>query len=218
MGLHNIDIGLVILKFVVFIFSLTLHEFGHAWTSEKFGDPTGRYMGRITLNPIAHMDPVGTVLMPIIGAVTGIPVLGWAKPVPVNPLLWRDKVKANIAVSAAGPIANLIIAFSSILIFKSLNYWNPPLGSFEAPVYGFLLMAIYINVGLAVFNMLPIPPLDGSHIFSSLISLVSPDMAESYETIRPFGMIILPCLVLGTRLLDYIFNPVMNVLNIILKL
>jgi Zn-dependent protease len=102
------------------LFSLSFHEAAHAWTSEKFGDDTGRLQGRITLNPLAHIDLFGTVLFPIISALSGIPLLGWAKPVQTNPLRWRDKTKANIAVSAAGPISNFILAIVAFIIIKIL--------------------------------------------------------------------------------------------------
>src|SRR6185295_12803308 len=116
--LQKIQIGNLIIWFIVLLFSLSFHEAAHAWTSYRFGDDTGRLQGRITLNPIPHIDPFGTILFPIMGAVTGFPLLGWAKPVQTNPLLWRDKTKANITVSAAGPISNFILAIAAFITLK----------------------------------------------------------------------------------------------------
>jgi Zn-dependent protease len=216
MALPNIDIGLIIIQFVVFIFSLTLHEVGHAWTSEKFGDPTGRYLGRISLNPVVHIDPIGTILLPLMGMIFNLPLFGWAKPVPVDPRYWRDHVKANIAVSAAGPLANLIIAAVAILIFKAWRFSQLDFGQFNDPTELILFSAIYINVILAVFNMLPIPPLDGSHILSSLLSVYSPDLAESYEGLRPYGFIILIVL-LNIGVLRIIYAPIQQFILMLLN-
>lgn len=229
----NFDPGNFILSYVVFVFSLTLHEVGHAWTSEKFGDPTSRYLGRISLNPLVHMDPVGTVLLPLIGALTALPVIGWAKPVPVNPLLWRDKTIANIAVSAAGPIANMIIAIVSLSILKILLYqefitFNLNGGFTEiliptnpSPIYAaickLLLFALIINIALAIFNLIPIPPLDGSHILSSVLSIASPSLMEMYESLRPYGFMILILFVVVNDSLHILSSLLFPVLLLALK-
>lgn len=229
------NIGDIILYMVVFLFSLTLHEVGHAWTSEKFGDPTSRYLGRISLNPLVHIDPLGTIILPLIGAFTGAPVIGWAKPVPVNPLLWKDKVTANIVVSAAGPIANMLIAGVSLIILKILlmqqllvfgssgnrmtfvqaatpSYILDPLGKM-------LCMFVILNISLAIFNLLPIPPLDGSHILSSILSIVSPSLMEAYEGLRPYGMMLLIGFVMinnQVNILGPIFRPVFKAIGFFL--
>src|SRR5207248_1693053 len=129
-----------------------------------------------------------TVVFPLLGFLTGAPLFGMAKPVPVNSLNWRDKVKANIAVSAAGPIANVLIAIVALVVLKVLIYMQPDFGKYNEGVVSILYIAITTNVGLAVFNMIPIPPLDGSHILSSILSVVSPDLEDSYERLRPYGM------------------------------
>jgi Zn-dependent protease len=201
--LREIDFGNLAIWFIVLLFSLSFHEAAHAWTSEKFGDYTGRYQGRITLNPLAHIDPFGTILFPIISALSGIPLLGWAKPVETNPLLWRDKKKANIAVSAAGPISNLILASIAFVIIKGLlisgtmqlvgGYYTlvtptDPQSGFLAPLAVFLSVMLLLNVGLAIFNFIPVPPLDGSHVLESLLPY---QMAQAYEQIRPYGFLLL---------------------------
>jgi Zn-dependent protease len=212
----NLSIGDGIILFVVFVFSLTLHEVGHAWTSEKFGDSTGRYMGRISLNPLVHIDPIGTILLPIMGILTGFPFFGWAKPVPVNPSLWRNKVKANIAVSAAGPAANLLIATVAVVFIKVFAAYGIDFGIYNEPVSKLLFMSVMINVSLAVFNMLPIPPLDGSHILSSILSVISVDMMDAYENLRPYGFMILVALMF-TGVFGYIYSPVINIVFRILS-
>jgi len=220
--LNDINIGFVIIWFVVFLFSLSFHESAHAWTSEKFGDDTGRLQGRITLNPAAHIDPIGTILFPLIMMFTSVPLLGWAKPVETNPLRWRDKTKANISVSAAGPISNFIlmaIAFvtlkamylSGILMFNR-GYTNPydviiPVpgqAAFMEPLVMMLSIMLMLNLALGIFNLFPIPPLDGSHVLESLLP---PQMADAYAQIRPYGFLLLIAMiyfgVLGT-----ILNPI----------
>ena len=219
---ENIDIGFVIIWFVVFLFSLSFHEASHAWTSEKFGDDTGRYQGRITLNPLPHIDPIGTIVFPLIMMFYSVPLLGWAKPVQTNPLLWRDKTKANISVSAAGPISNFILMTVAFITMKVLievgvltfnpamrniyEVFGPSTGqpAFVKPLATFLGVMLMLNLALGVFNLIPIPPLDGSHVLEELLP---PDMARAYEQIRPYGFLLLMALLyLGA--LNYIFDPI----------
>lgn len=201
--MREIDPGNLIIWFIVLLFSLSFHEAAHAWTSEKFGDDTGRLQGRITLNPMAHIDLFGTVLFPIFSALSGIPLLGWAKPVQTNPLRWRDKTKANICVSAAGPISNFILAAVAFIVIKSLitvgavtlrgGYYTlvqpfPGEAGFMAPLSVFLSVMLLLNIGLGVFNLIPVPPLDGSHVLEELLPR---PMAEAYDQIRPYGFLLL---------------------------
>lgn len=207
--MNNLPIGDIILWFVVFLFSLSFHESAHAWTSERFGDDTGRLQGRITLNPIAHIDPIGTLLLPIMGFLSGgLAMFGWAKPVETNPLLWRNKTKANIMVSAAGPISNFILATIAFVALKAMllggivtqpSFANPggpfsvvvPAANqpdFMMPLTTLVSILLLLNITLAVFNLIPIPPLDGSHVLEEVLP---PDMARAYEQIRPFSFILL---------------------------
>jgi Zn-dependent protease len=220
--LKDIDIGFVIIWFVVFLFSLSFHEASHAWTSEKFGDDTGRLQGRITLNPIAHIDPIGTILFPLIMMFTSVPLLGWAKPVQTNPLLWRDKTRANISVSAAGPISNFILMTLTFIIMKVLilsgvltfnplyrNIYDvigPTAGqpAFMQPLALFLGVMLMLNLALGIFNLLPIPPLDGSHVFEELLPY---QMAQAYAQIRPYGFLLLIGLIY-VGALSFIFQPI----------
>jgi Zn-dependent protease len=227
--LANIDFGNLIIWFIVLLFSLSFHEAAHAWTSEKFGDSTGRYQGRITLNPIPHIDPFGTILFPIVSALSGIPLLGWAKPVQTNPLLWRDKTRANICVSAAGPISNFILAMVAFIVIKSLmtldilqlrgGYYTlvQPLteqGAFMAPLSVFLSVMLLLNIGLGVFNLIPVPPLDGSHVLEELLPA---SMAEAYAQIQQYGFLLLYGLMfLGV--FRAIFIPVFEFVVIMLQM
>jgi Zn-dependent protease len=220
--LRDFDVGFAIIWFVVFLFSLSFHEAAHAWTSEKFGDDTGRLQGRITLNPIAHIDPIGTIVFPLISMLTTIPLLGWAKPVETNPLLWRDKTKANISVSAAGPISNFILVVIAFVILKTLvlngtlvfnprltSIYNavvpaPGLAAFMDPLTMFLNVMLMLNLALGIFNLIPVPPLDGSHVLESILPY---QMAQAYAQIRPYGFLLLiGLLYLGA--LSFIFSPI----------
>ena len=190
--------------------------------SERFGDDTGRHQGRITLNPIPHIDPIGTILFPLISMFTSVPLLGWAKPVQTNPLLWRDKTKANISVSAAGPISNFILMTIAFIILKALILsgllrFNPALRNiydviapapgqpaFMQPLAMFLSVMLMLNLALGVFNLIPIPPLDGSHVLEELLPH---PMQEAYYQLRPYGFLLLMALLyLGA--LSLIFQPI----------
>src|ERR1041384_6299997 len=157
---------------VVLLLAVSAHEAGHAWMSYKFGDDTARLLGRITLNPVAHTDPIGTLLIPIfmfiyahVGSPIGaIPLLGWGKPTPVNPLRWRNKDVANVMVSLAGIMANMLIAIITFVIFKILLMTNIAAGlsdSTAEPIGLLLTYRLMMNVPLAFFTRLPFPPLDG---------------------------------------------------------
>ena len=219
--MRDIDIGFAVIWFVVFLFSLSFHESAHAWTSEKFGDDTGRLQGRITLNPLPHIDPIGTIVLPLIMLFTSIPLLGWAKPVETNPLLWREKTKANICVSAAGPISNFIlvaIAFIALRVMLASGIVRPggslqslviPMAgqpAFMEPLCMLLSIMLWLNLALAIFNLIPIPPLDGSHVLESLLPYQA---AEAYAQLRPYGFLLLIAL-LYLGVFGSIISPVFS--------
>jgi Zn-dependent protease len=216
--LGNLDPVYLVLWFIVFLFSLSFHEASHAWTSEKFGDSTGRDQGRITLNPMAHIDLFGTIIFPLVGMFGGR-MFGWAKPVQTNPLAWRDKTKANIMVSAAGPASNAILAIIAFVTLKIMLLTGVviPVGQFTqlvgplttqasllVPISKLLSIMLSLNIMLCLFNFIPVPPLDGSHILESLLPY---EMAQAYNQIRPFGAILLVALVL-MGVFRFIFDPV----------
>lgn len=203
----DLDIGGFILFMVALLFSLSVHETGHALVSYWFGDDLAKSQGRISLNPIVHIDPLGTLLFPAIGFFGGVG-FGWAKPVPVNPFAWRDKRIANFWVSIAGIIGNLLIALCAGIIIRVLMtagvITNNANGTTEA-LTKFLFILFTLNVSLAIFNFLPIPPLDGSKILQSIL----PDsMAESLEQLDRFGFLFL-FLLIPTPLFGMIHGAIM---------
>ncbi|HYO92046.1 MAG TPA: site-2 protease family protein [Pyrinomonadaceae bacterium] len=221
----NADIGQFILYMVALVFSLSLHEAGHAWMSSRFGDDLARSQGRVSLNPVTHVDPIGTLLFPAISFFTHAPLLGWARPTPVNPLKWRDKNVANFWVSIAGVIGNLIIAIVAgigirvLLATGVLGYEGGTLlvGSDSDIVLGAVnLLHIFfrLNIGLFVFNLLPIPPLDGGKILGSIL----PSSFESaLESLEQFGYILL-FIAVFTGILGPIFGVALRVAESILFL
>lgn len=164
---------------VVLLLAISAHEAAHAWMSDRFGDDTARLLGRVTLNPVAHTDPIGTLLIPIAGFIFGamgggrFPLIGWGKPTPVNPLRWRNKDLANVMVSIAGILANLLIAIIAFAIFKVLLMTGTidlrTSDSTLEPVILFLDNLLIMNISLAVFNLLPFPPLDGSKVLQTFL-------------------------------------------------
>jgi Zn-dependent protease len=183
----NYSIGDFLIQYIVLLLSLTIHESAHAWMADKMGDPTAKMLGRISLNPIVHIDIIGTVILPILAAITGWALIGWAKPVPVNPMNLKNPRKDDMLISALGPVSNLALAVVFAIIFNIVRFVLPREGLFN-PVYRFLVFGILINIILALFNLIPIPPLDGSGV---LMGFLSPSAAEKYEKISPFGIIII---------------------------
>jgi len=201
-----------IVSLFVVLFAITIHEASHGWAALKMGDPTAYHMGRITLNPIRHIDPVGTILLPLILIVMGAPPFGWAKPVPVNPLNLKDPRRDNLLISAAGPLSNLGVAFLAYLGIKLIKT-VPAAGAGSlnilSAVYLILYLTVVINVILALFNLLPIPPLDGSGV---LMGLLSEESAEKYEQIRPYGFLILVLLIM-TGIVGRILGAVLRIVD-----
>ena len=211
-----------VLAYFVLLFAITIHEAAHGWAANKLGDPTAYNLGRVTLNPIPHIDPIGTLILPIFMMLTQIPFFGWAKPVPVNPMNLRNPRRDNLWISAAGPISNFTAAtgcFILIRIVKAVNpqaFYTSGLSGGPQPVQGLILvlyLGMVINTFLAVFNLIPIPPLDGSGV---LMGFLSDQAAEIYDKIRPYGFfIILGLLFMG--FLDLIFGPIQIVISMLIN-
>ncbi len=196
--LESSVVGQLIIFIVVLLLAVSVHEAAHAWMSHKFGDDTAYLLGRVTLNPIAHTDPIGTLLIPIFsfiaaGAGIFVPLIGWGKPTPVNPLRWRNKDVANVMVSIAGILANLLMAIIAFVIFKTLIMnrvlvEGGSLGQLGEPVSLLLWKVIDLNISLAIFNLLPVPPLDGSKV---LYSILPASMHSTLDALEQFSFIIL---------------------------
>jgi len=201
--LANVDFVAVFIAFVVLILSLTVHEAAHAITADRLGDPTARLLGRVSLNPAVHVDPIGTILFPLISMFTGAPLIGWAKPVPVNPTrLGRHWKRKFMVIAAAGPASNILIAIVAALILHII----PISGSLEeatlAPLAVFLYRLVGLNVLLAVFNMIPVPPLDGGNVVAGVLR---GPLAEAFDRLRPYGFLILYALILSGTLNTIVF-------------
>lgn len=199
----NFDVVSVAFQVVVFLFAISVHESAHAWTANYYGDPTARMLGRITLNPIYHIDPIGTVLLPLAALIYHFPMIGWAKPTPVNPLNFgKDHVKADIMTSIAGPISNLLVASGSVAVLAIVYRLRPVLGGSVEPLETLFEMALYINVLLAVFNMIPLPPLDGSHV---LRHFLRGSALALYDRIGVFGLLFF--FFLGGNIIGVLMQP-----------
>ena len=200
---------------VVLLLAISAHEAAHAWMSDKFGDDTARLLGRVTLNPMAHTDPIGTLLIPIVGFIVGaigggrFPLIGSGKPTPVNPLRWRQKDLANVMVSIAGILANSLIAIIAFTIIKVLlvtgTFYRIPDGLRE-PVALFLEFLLTMNISLAVFNLLPFPPLDGSKILETFLPASAQPILETLE--RYSYIILMVMIYMGVT--GAIIRPILN--------
>ena len=211
--LSGIDLTQVLIAFLVLIFSLTVHEAAHAWSAERVGDPTARLLGRVSLNPAVHVDPIGTLVFPLVALTTGLPLIGWAKPVPVNVHnlrgQWRQKY---MLIAAAGPLSNLALAAVAAVVFRVGAPLLASAGDDMRVSFGLwaavLLQMVQLNVLLAVFNMIPVPPLDGGNV---LAGLVSGPAAAVLDRLRPYGFVVLYGLMLS-GILWTIVRPVEEML------
>jgi Zn-dependent protease len=179
-----------------------VHEAAHAWTADRLGDPTARLLGRVSLNPVVHSDPIGTIVFPLVAMVSGVPIIGWAKPVPVNIRQLRQPRRDYVLVAAAGPASNLIIAVVAsvalaVMPVSPLVLDEP---NVSVPLASLLGRAIQLNLLLAVFNMLPIPPLDGGNVLAGLLPR---NLAAFFEQIRPYGFLLIYVVIL-TPAFDYL--------------
>jgi Zn-dependent protease len=207
----NIDPLAVAIGFGVLLISLTIHEAAHAWTADKLGDPTARMLGRVSLNPLVHIDWIGTVLLPLLSAVSGLPIIGWAKPVPVRTSHLREPRRDFMIIAAAGPISNLLQAFAAAGIMNLFSGQLYP----DAPEL--LLLSLYravqINLLLAFFNLIPVPPLDGGNV---LLGLLPPRLAHSVDQLRQFGFLILYALLFTGLASAWISPPTRFFMRILL--
>jgi Zn-dependent protease len=213
--LPDLNVAQVVIAFIVLLFSLTVHEMAHAWTADRLGDPTARLMGRVTLNPIVHADPIGTVLFPLIAMVTGAPLIGWAKPVPVNIRQLRNRERDYVLVAAAGPASNIVLAVASAAALMVMPVSPLVLGEANAtaPLAGFLTRMVILNVLLAVFNMLPIPPLDGGNVLSGLLPR---HLARAFDQIRPYGFLLLYAVILTDAFRVLVARPSNYLIDLLL--
>lgn len=222
------DILAIVLSLFALLFGITVHEAAHAWSANRLGDPTAAASGRASLNPLAHVDPVGTVLVPAALVLLGAPAFGWAKPVPVNPNNLRHPRRDGFWISLAGPAANVTTAVVSLLLLHAVRIASPDTTKFlhdyvtsglrvppgVYPLKGLALVLytmVVVSGYLAVFNLIPIPPLDGSGILTSFLSDAG---AAAFDRLRPFGFLVVLLLVmfgileavaLAVRLLTNVF-------------
>src|SRR5580698_2759047 len=214
------EIVLKIFQYVILVFALSLHEAAHAWMASRLGDQTARMLGRVTLNPIKHIDPIGTLLFPLIAMFSGIPLLGWAKPTPVTGRNFKNYKRDDILTTLAGPASNLLAAFGCVILLiviaKTSQLGNDvvhqvasgQINMFQStlmlPVVLFCYFGIIINLFLTAFNLLPLPPLDGAHIFRHMIPYSWAAMYDRLGMISLFLMIFF-----GGRVVGFVVSPVL---------
>jgi Zn-dependent protease len=218
----------ILFQIIVFLFAISVHESAHAWTAMRLGDPTAFMLGRVTLNPVKHIDPWGTIILPVLAVLTHFPIIGWAKPTPVNTRHFKHLVRDDILTSVAGPVSNMLLATVSVVILLIMEIVSPagqaavmnamqfsfagsaPLESNSVlmPFALLLYNAMFINVLLAVFNLIPVPPLDGSHVLRHFL----PDgLRRVYDSIGIFGLLLL--MFWGGRFLGMLLFPVVSFFN-----
>lgn len=186
----DINLSQIVISFMVLVFSLTVHESAHAWAADRLGDPTARALGRISLNPLVHADPIGTLLFPLVGLLTHAPIIGWAKPVPVATWRFSRPRRDYLLVAAAGPMSNLSLALVAAVALRLLPAAAPESAGVRLlePVANIVYAMLVVNLLLAIFNMLPIPPLDGGTV---LAGLLPERVAAGFDRLRPYGFVLL---------------------------
>ncbi|MFB3915500.1 MAG: site-2 protease family protein [Terriglobales bacterium] len=223
----------ILFQVIVFLFAISVHESAHAWMAYRLGDPTAFMLGRVTLNPVKHIDLWGTVILPLLAIITHFPVIGWAKPTPVNTRHFKHLVRDDILTSVAGPISNLLVASVAVAIMVVMQLVSPvgraavgnamiytftrgmPLetNSVLVPLALLLYNAMFINVLLAVFNLIPVPPLDGSHVVRHFLS---DSIRRVYDSVGVFGLFLL--LFWGGGLLWTLMSPFVQFFNGLLRM
>jgi len=221
----TLDTYTLLFQAVAFLFAISVHESAHAWTASKCGDQTARLLGRITLNPLKHIDPVGTIVMPVLAYLTHFPLIGWAKPTPVDPRQFKHPVRDDILVSLAGPISNLMIAAGAVIVMAVISFSSDlghqvikTVGSggvpeSQSPLVPLALIAdqfLFMNILLAAFNVIPIPPLDGSHV---LRHFLPESMKRAYDMMGMFGLLLL--MVIGGPILRFVATPMFRFFDFI---
>jgi Zn-dependent protease len=203
----------ILMQIAVLIFAVVVHEVSHGYVSYMLGDPTAKEQGRLTLNPISHLDPFMSVILPAFLIFSGSPfVIGGAKPVPVNPMFYKNHKRDLMLVSIAGPGSNFLLALITIgllAIAVRIPFINNMPGLFL-----FIKYMIIINVILCIFNLIPVPPLDGSKI---VMAFLPDDIAMKYESIAPFGIFII-IILLMLNIIDMIFRPILSFLQFIINI
>ena len=227
MNLQHIDILDIVFQLIAFLFAISVHESAHAWMANLRGDPTARMLGRISLNPIKHIDLFGTLRLPAVAMLTHLPVLGWAKPTPVDPRNFKNPVLDDILTSVVGPISNFVVATGALLILILVKSVSPAgeqivigtivgstfadTSSLLVPFCKLIFEMMVINIVLGVFNLIPVPPLDGSHVVRHLLPA---GMLRIYDMVGTYGLLLL--VFLGGGLLSRLINPVFGLFTNIL--
>ncbi len=228
MNLHAV---LIIFQIVVLLFAISVHEASHGWMAWRLGDPTARMLGRVTLNPIKHIDPFGTILIPLLCVYAGFPLIGWAKPTPVTTRNFKNIKRDDILTTLAGPASNLLTAIAATVILLVLKFINAPtvisammaaqMGMIDPnvmnaspilfPITMLLYYAVLLNLILMAFNLIPLPPLDGSHVVRHMLPY---NWLRVYDSIGMIGLILI--FFFGARFIGMIVSPMLSVFNHIL--
>ncbi len=209
------NIQLLSVQFVPFVMAVVFHEYAHGFIASRWGDATAKESGRLTLNPLPHVDPLGTLVFPILMMLSGTHILfGWAKPVPIDPRRFRKFRPALFWVSFAGPGMNFLLATLSAAAFCAIQRWVPQSFYLFEPLITMCYVSITLNYALGIFNLIPLPPLDGSKIIESVLPL---ELARKYESLSRYGMLILMAL-LFTGALSAIGTPIRFASNVTLGL